>query len=79
MRKFILPSALILFVSPFLFAGCANENLPPQENTESDSQNSIQISAPEIDAAEPAIAAASDGGVFVVWVEHGAGKTADVF
>jgi hypothetical protein len=79
MRNFILPSALILFVSPFLFAGCANENSPPQENAESDSQNSIQISAPEIDAAEPAIAAASNGGVVVVWVEHGAGKTADVF
>jgi hypothetical protein len=70
---------LILFVSPFLFASCANENLPPQTNAEVDSQHSIQISAPEIDAAEPAVAAASDGGVFVVWVEHGANKTADVF
>lgn len=79
MRKFILPLALILFVSPFLLASCATEKLPPQTNAESDSQQSIQISAPEIDAAEPAVAAASDGGVFVVWVEHGANKMADVF
>jgi hypothetical protein len=79
MRKFILPSALILFVSPFFLAGCTSENLPPQTNVEVDSQHSIQISTPDIDAAEPAVAAASDGGVFVVWVEHGTNKTADIF
>ncbi len=79
MRNFIFPLALILFVPPFLFAGCANENLPPQANAKADSQQSIQINAPEFDAAEPAVASAPDGGVFVVWVEHGAGKTADVF
>ena len=79
MRKIILPSALILFVSPFLLANCANEDSPPQTNAEVNSPQSIQINAPEIDAAEPAVAAASDGGVFVVWVEHGANKTADVF
>jgi hypothetical protein len=78
MRDFILPLALILFTS-LLFAGCANENSPQEANAGANSQQSIQISAPEIDAAEPAIAAASDGGIFVVWVEHGANKTADIY
>lgn len=79
MRNFILPITLILFVPPFLLTNCANENLPRETIAESDSRQSIQVTAPEIDAAEPAIAAAPDGGVFVVWVEHGANKTADVF
>lgn len=79
MRNSILKSALILFAAPFFFAGCANENSSPQTIAKTDSPHSIRISAPEIDAGEPAIAAVADGGVFAVWVEHGANKTADVF
>ena len=37
----------------------------------------VQISAPGIDAAEPAIAAANDGSFYVAWVNHDA-KQADV-
>ena len=39
----------------------------------------IQISGPGIDTAEPAIAPATDGSVFLAWVEHGEAKAADVF
>jgi hypothetical protein len=37
----------------------------------------VQISAPGIDAAEPATASAADGSVYVAWVDHDA-KQADV-
>src|ERR1041384_7360155 len=43
-------------------------NRPPQP---------VQISAPGIDAAEPAIASARDGSFYVAWVNHDA-KQADV-
>jgi hypothetical protein len=36
------------------------------------------VSAENVDAAEPAVAAAGDGTGYVVWVEHGAGGAADV-
>ncbi|HEX8128984.1 MAG TPA: sialidase family protein [Pyrinomonadaceae bacterium] len=38
-----------------------------------------RVSAEGTDAAEPAIAAAKDGSVYVVWVEHGANGAADVW
>lgn len=39
----------------------------------------VRISAKDTDAAEPAIAAAGDGSVFVAWVEHRTGGEADVW
>jgi hypothetical protein len=38
----------------------------------------LRLSTEKRDAAEPAMAAASDGTVFIVWVEHGEAKQADV-
>ncbi|MBD0371208.1 MAG: exo-alpha-sialidase [Pyrinomonadaceae bacterium] len=38
----------------------------------------LRLSTANTDAAEPAMAAASDGSVYVVWVEHGEKKQADV-
>lgn len=38
----------------------------------------ISVSSPDTNASEPAIAAANDGTVFVVWVEHGANNEADL-
>jgi len=38
----------------------------------------IQISAPDVDAAEPVTASAPDGGVYVAWVNHDANNQADV-
>jgi hypothetical protein len=39
----------------------------------------VRVSAEGIKAAEPSIAAAPDGAVYVAWVGHGAGKEADVW
>ena len=39
----------------------------------------VHISGSDLDTAEPAIAAAPHGGVFLAWVEHGEGKAADIF
>ena len=38
----------------------------------------VQLSAPEVDAAEPVTVAAPGGGFFVAWVNHTAVQTADV-
>ena len=38
----------------------------------------VRVSSPDADAAEPAIASASDGSVYVVWVAHGPTRAADV-
>jgi BNR repeat-like domain len=63
-----------------LFAGCAREakqeeagNQPPAS-----SQKPVRVSAENTDAAEPTVAPAPDGTVFVVWVEHRQNKEADV-
>jgi hypothetical protein len=48
--------------------GTTTDSFPPQP---------VKISAPGIDAAEPAIAPAGDGSIYVVWVNHDA-KQADV-
>ena len=38
----------------------------------------LQVSAAEVDAAEPVTASAPDGGVYVAWVNHNANSQADV-
>jgi hypothetical protein len=69
-------SLLILLTALLLFAGCkhlpasaeAGKPAPPQP---------LQISASEVDAAEPVTTAAPDGTFYVAWVNHNA-KQADV-
>lgn len=39
----------------------------------------VRVSAEGVNAAEPVVAAAPDGAVYVAWVGHGAGKEADVW
>lgn len=39
----------------------------------------VRVSASNADSAEPDIAAAPDGGVYLIWVEHRENKEADVF
>lgn len=39
----------------------------------------VRVSAEGVNAAEPAVAAAPGGAVYVAWVGHGAGKEADVW
>src|SRR6476620_3759702 len=69
-----LKSLLLGVALLFTFAGCKHvaatrdNETPPQP---------IQVSAPGIDAAEPATAAATDGTFYVAWVNHDA-KQADV-
>ncbi|HEX8369102.1 MAG TPA: sialidase family protein [Pyrinomonadaceae bacterium] len=88
MRNFtslIKYSALVSF-SLLLFA-CADSkrqtaavNEPENESKNKASASpSTRVSAPDVDSAEPAIAAAPDGGTYLVWVEHGAGRAADVY
>lgn len=38
----------------------------------------LQVSAPQVDAAEPVTVSAPDGGVYVAWVNHNANNQADV-
>lgn len=69
-----LPKLLIIVLALFAVTGCKQvaatreHPAPPQP---------VQISAPGIDAAEPATATAHDGTFYVAWVNHDA-KQADV-
>ncbi|MDQ3063161.1 MAG: glycoside hydrolase, partial [Acidobacteriota bacterium] len=54
------------------------QNPTPPQNEKIIQPQTIRVSAPEIDAAEPAIATSQNGNVFVAWVEHGTGKQANV-
>jgi hypothetical protein len=75
----------LVFVSLSLFACAGSTRQPVVSESKNETKNevsglkSIRVSAPDVDAAEPAIAAAPDGGVYLVWVEHGAGRAADVY
>src|SRR6185312_14365232 len=64
---------LIIGIALIAFAGCnhvaATRDTAPTQP--------VQISAPGIDAAEPATAKAPDGTFYVAWVNHDA-KQADV-
>jgi hypothetical protein len=75
----------IIFLLILLIAlpACDSHDNRPHPKTTSQSETVqplrvIDISSPEINAAEPAIAAGKDGAVFVVWVEHKANKEADL-
>lgn len=64
------------------FTGCE----PKQENasslpnkSEAENQSIIRVSASDANAAEPAIASDSNGNVYVLFVEHNADKSADIY
>src|SRR5919107_128524 len=44
-----------------------------------DASSPVRVSAEGLNAAEPAVASSRDGAAYVAWVEHGAGKEADVW
>ncbi|MFL6335787.1 MAG: sialidase family protein [Pyrinomonadaceae bacterium] len=46
---------------------------------DADDSRRVRISADGIKAAEPSVAAAADGAVYVAWVGHGSGTEADVW
>jgi hypothetical protein len=63
-----------VLLSLLLVAGCARFNAGASRAT----FQPIQISAPEVDAAEPVTATAPDGGFYVAWVNHNANSESDV-
>ena len=60
-----------------LLAGCKTNSLRASHAMPGLSEP-IRVSSENVDAAEPAIAAAPDGSVYVVWVDHGVKNEADV-
>lgn len=72
--------ALLCF--PLLLAGC-RQNIETAKNpaTEISGENLqvIAVSESSANAAEPAVAADSNGNVYVVFVEHNADKSADIY
>lgn len=78
-RKIIL-FGLILTVA--LFGGCqsASQNMNNSTQiTETINTAPVRVSDNRADAAEPAVAADANGNVYVVYVEHGADKSADLY
>jgi hypothetical protein len=78
-RVMIVASVLLLTV-----AGCELTVTPPPSPTEpvaaeAASVRRVRVSAEGVNAAEPSVAAADGGAVYVAWVGHGAGKEADVW
>lgn len=78
-REIILCCA---FLAAALFTGCQtasqNTNVSPTAK-EINAVAPVRVSAQGIDAAEPAVAADADGNVYVVYVEHGANNSADLY
>ena len=73
--------ALLALLLAFLLAACQTGTAPTAvEKTPSAVKDSaVLVSRAETDSAEPGIAVAPDGSVFVVWTEHVSGKQADVY
>ena len=77
--------SLLLLVSCSKPTGQVEQRAPASAaNPASDVQRQaatepVRVSVGDADAAEPALAAAGDGSVFVTWVEHRAGREADVW
>jgi hypothetical protein len=71
-----------LFLTAVFLCSCqpktSEANVSNQQN-ESKNQTAIRVSSAEVDAAETAIASDKDGNVLVVFVEHNADKSADVY
>lgn len=72
----------VLFLSAIITVGCrqteTTANTPPTRNDEFKT-TAIRVSAAETDASEPAIAADADGVFYVIYVAHGADKSADIY
>jgi hypothetical protein len=67
---------IVCVVISLLTAGCTRQasNAPL-----AGMMQPVRISPENVDAAEPGVAAGPDGAAYVVWIEHGANKAADVF
>ena len=79
-------SFYILIVSAILIVGCrqtaTTANAPanaPITRNDTSNPSAIRVSAADSDAAEPAMAVDADGVFYVVYVAHGADKSADIY
>jgi hypothetical protein len=63
-----------VLLSLFFLTGCARFAADASRAT----FQPVQLSAPEVDAAEPVTASAPDGGFYVAWVNHNANSQSDV-
>lgn len=72
----------ILFLTAIFFCSCQSKHSEADvsnQQTEAKKQTAVRVSTTETDAAETAIAADKDGNILVVFVEHNADKSADVY
>lgn len=87
MKDQMMIACLVLLLA---CAGCTrtdgrkSELTSPTTNAASNTQTAkasqpVRVSSEDTDAAEPAVAAAPDGTVYVAWVEHRPGRQADVW
>jgi hypothetical protein len=60
------------------FAGCTRQSNHSTEAAGRSHAQPLRISAESSDAAEPAVSSATDGSVYVAWVEHRPNREADV-
>lgn len=65
---------LVLFLSLLVLTGCARLSATASRAA----FQPKQISASDVDAAEPVTASAPDGGLYVAWVNHNANNQSDV-
>lgn len=75
-RFIVVTLALILLASACGQRG--RDEVSAKRPAVADFSAPVKLSAANTDAAEPAIAAGSDGSLFVVWVEHRENKQSDV-
>ncbi|MGH9970910.1 MAG: sialidase family protein [Pyrinomonadaceae bacterium] len=69
----------LLFVALLALSACKRSSVSPAtSNTQPDTSQPVRVSSGDADAAEPTMAAAPDGSVYVAWVSHQPNSHADV-
>jgi hypothetical protein len=76
------PAIITAIALALLLAGCARQQAKRDESKPTAGENAlstpVRVSAENADAAEPSIAPALDGTIFIAWVEHLQNKEANV-
>ncbi|HEX7997552.1 MAG TPA: sialidase family protein [Pyrinomonadaceae bacterium] len=76
-RRTNMTTCVVIIFLMLATAGCTRH--AHQATTDAGMMQPLRISAENVDAAEPSLAAGRDGTTYIVWIEHGANKQADVF
>lgn len=74
----IILSALVTFATACGRTGADKQTTGRPTSAVKDFTTPLRLSTPGTDAAEPSMAAAADGSIYVSWVEHRAKREADV-